>query len=365
MDLRALVTGIARAHRLDAVRFAPVGPTPRFDAFADWIAAGHHGDMAWIAREPAVRADPRARFPSARTAAVFTVHHAHARPPDPGGRTGLVARYAWGRDYHNLLGKRIDKVRRDLRAAGIASWGGVDTPPILERAWAEAAGVGITGKNGLQIRPGQGSWRFLAVLFLDAALPPDPPLPRVAGRDPCGRCARCLTGCPTDAFVAPRVLDARRCIAYWTIEARTVAPEALRPRFGRWLFGCDLCQEVCPHNHHPPDPDEADLLPRHAWLDCDELLETPDDALDARFLGTPLRRPGAAGLKRNAAIVLGNLRDPGGAPALIHHGLTHPHPGVVEAARWALDRLAGVDQDSAAADPVGRTAASRSTNSAT
>jgi epoxyqueuosine reductase len=334
MDERALILDLARRHRLGDARFAAVGPTPHFAACEAWLAAGRHGEMGWMERALEVRADPRARLPSAKTAVVLALRHAHLRPPDPGGRTGLVARYAWGRDYHNLLGKRVARLARDLRAAGIAAWGGVDTAPIVERAWAEAAGIAAIGKNTLALVPGKGSWSFLAVVFVAAEIAPDPPFPR----DPCGSCTRCLAACPTGAFPAPRVLDATRCISYWTIEARGLAPETLRPGFGRWVFGCDVCQEVCPHNHAPPACDEEDLLPRHAWLDLDELLLAPDEALLARFTGTPLRRPGAAGLKRNAAIALGNLGDPGGRRALAS-ALSHPTEVVREAAAWALQRL--------------------------
>ncbi len=246
----------------------------------------------------------------------------------------MVARYAWGRDYHNLMGKRLRKLRRRLDAAGIRSWGGIDTAPILERPWATAAGLGFTGKHTLQIVPGQGSWLLLGILFVDAEVPDDPP-----ARGGCGTCTRCLEICPTDALPAPYELDARRCISYWTIEARGLPPETLRPGLGRWVFGCDLCQEVCPHNHHPPDPDEVDLEPRHAWLDLDGILAAPDPALIERFTGTPLRRPGAVGLKRNALLVLGNLGDDGAIDPIRRYGLIHASPVVRAASVWALARL--------------------------
>jgi len=246
-----------------------------------------------------------------------------------------VARYAWGRDYHNLIGKRLKRLRRDLRAEGVESWGGVDTAPIMERVWAQAAGIGFTGKNSVQFIPGRTSWMFLAVLFVDVPVEPDPPL----FKDHCGTCSRCLVGCPTDAFAGPRQLDSRLCISYWTIEASALPPEPLRTRFGDWVFGCDVCQEVCPHNTDPPPADEDDFGPRHAWLDLDELLQTPDEALMERFIGTPLRRPKAHGLKRNALIVLANLGDPGGAESA-ELALQHSHPMVREAAEWCLRRLA-------------------------
>lgn len=332
-DTRAHLTALAASVGFRTVRFAAVGPTPRGESLTGWLADGHHADMAWMEAQVDVRLDPRIRMPGARSVMVLAVEHAHERPPDPGGRTGLVARYAWGRDYHNLVGKRLERLKSRLRADGVGCWGGVDTAPILERGWAAAAGLGFNGKNGLQIVPARTSWMFLAVLFVDVEVPPDAPL-----RDHCGRCVRCLTACPTQAFPAPHVLDARRCIAYWTIEAAGLPPRPLRPAFGRWVFGCDVCQEVCPHNVAPPDPDEADLLPRHAWLDLDDVVRTPDDVLMTRFLGTPLRRPKARGLKRNALIALGNLGDDG-AVDTVRLALHHPEPVVRGAAVWALSRL--------------------------
>lgn len=333
-DARPLLESLASRVGFRVVRFTAVGPTPRIDAYDAWLGAGRHGELGYLARQRDERADARHRMPSAQTAMVLAVEHHHRRPPDPGGRTGVVARYAWGRDYHNLVDKRLKKLKRALDEAGVRSWGGVDTAPILERGWAEAAGLGFSGKNCMQIWPARGSWMLLATLFVDAAVAThDAPL-----GDHCGRCARCLTACPTDAFVGPRDLDAGRCISYWTIEARGLAPLALRERFGRWFFGCDRCQEVCPHNVAAPDPDEDDLYPRHAWVDLDDLLATDDDALDARFTGTPLRRPGGAGLKRNALVVLGNLGDPGGIDAA-RLALQHPSPTVRAAAVWALARM--------------------------
>lgn len=347
-DLRQRLIGLAHELRFSAVRFARVGPTPRHDVYTAWLAAERNGEMSWLEQGRMVRGDPRIRLPEARTAMVLAVEHHHVRPPDPGGRTGMVARYAWGRDYHNLVGKRLKKLRSRLDALGIEAWGGVDTAPILERAWAAEAGLGFSGKNCVAILPARTSWMVLAVLFLAAEVPPDPPL-----GDHCGSCVRCLKACPTDAFVGPRSLDARRCIAYWTIESRSLAPRELRAGFGRWFFGCDVCQEVCPHNHGPPDPEEDDLLPRHAWVDLDAILASSDDALTTTYNGTPLRRPGPAGLKRNAALVLGNLGDDGAVDGLRTHGLGHADPLVRAAAIWALDRLgdrrASIHRD---ADPL-------------
>lgn len=333
MSVRDEVTRLAGELGFTAVRFTTVGLTPSIDHYDRWLAAGHDADMAWLRRGREVRGDPRVRLEGARGVVVLGMEHHHVRPPDPGGRTGMVARYAWGRDYHNLMGKRLRKLRKRLRDVGVDSWGGVDTAPILERGWANAAGLGFSGKNCVQILPGRTSWMMLAVLFVDADVGVDPAL-----GDHCGTCTRCLTACPTDAFAAPHVLDSRRCIAYWTIESDGMPPPDLRPGFGRWVFGCDVCQEVCPHNTRPPDCDEADFAPRHAWLDLDELLTTPDRALEERFVGTPIRRAAPVRLKRNALIVMGNLGDDGGVDAA-RRGLVHASPVVRAAAVWALARL--------------------------
>lgn len=344
MDIRAEIERRAGELGFSATAFASIGPTPQGDRATAWLEAGLHADMDWLERTHTVRLDPRDRMPEAKSVVLLSLTHAWKRPPDPGGRTGMVARYAWGRDYHNLIGKRLKKLRRMLREMGVDSFGGVDTAPIIERAWAARAGLGVVGKNGMVFVPGSHSWHFLAALVIDRAVEPDP----VVVRDACGRCVRCLVGCPTNAFRGPAVVDAGRCIAYWTIESKELAPAGLLPGFGRWMFGCDVCQEVCPHNHHPPDPTEPDFLPRHAWLDLDEVLATPDQTLDDRFIGTPLRRPGPAGLKRNAAVVLGNLGDAGGLDALHDHGLTHPDVVVQTAARWAIARIQAYSTSSGA-----------------
>lgn len=337
-DLRTFISGRAAQLGFSVVRFASADGAPgigRYDAF---LGAGRHGSMGWMQSSRPPRADPRQLLPSAKTAVVLAVDYAWPRPADPGGLTGKVSCYAWGRDYHNLMTKRLRRLARELREEAPAAEGywGVDSRPLIERAWAERAGVGFIGKNCCVFRPGETSYMFLGMLLLSEALPPDPPLVR----DFCGSCRRCLDACPTDAFVGPRELDARRCISYLTIEHRGPIPAALRPGLGRWVLGCDLCQEVCPHNHRLKPGAHEDFQPRdgHAWLDLEWLLRADDDAIVARFQGSPIKRPGPIGLKRNAAMVLGNLGLPE-ARAPLQHALAHPDEVVRDAARWALGRL--------------------------
>ncbi len=335
-NLAARIRAEAAALGFSRVRFAAVDGAPGIGHYDDFLAAGRQGEMTWMVGGRPARAAPLSLLPSARAAVVLGVDYAWPRPPDPGGLTGMVSCYAWGRDYHNLMSKRLRRLASGLRADGIGVYWGVDSRPLIERAWAERSGMGFVGKSCMLIIPGTSSYLFLAVLLLSEPLPPDPPLLR----DHCGRCRRCLDVCPTDAFVADRQLDARRCIAYLTIEHRGAIPLPLRPLLGRWVFGCDLCQSVCPHNHRLHDGAHDDFRPRddHAWLDLEWLLTAADDTIDTALTGTPLRRPKPAGLKRNAAVVAGNLGDPAARPALLV-ALEHPDEQVRLHARWALDRL--------------------------
>jgi len=332
---RDRIVTLAQGHGFQHVRFAAMEPTPHYSEFAAWLANGHHGCMAYLEKGKEVREQPRIRLDGAKTAMVLAMEYDHQRPPDPGGLTGKVAAYAWGRDYHNLIGKRLRKLRRTLWKEGIENWGGVDTAPILERAWATQSGLGFNGKNNVQILPAHGSYMFLSVLFLDIDLQVDPIL-----QDHCGSCSRCLTACPTQAFEADRVLNARKCIAYWTIENRGPIPLELRSHFGRWFFGCDACQIACPHNTNPPDTAEEDFRPKNAWINLEALLQTPDEALMDQFIGTPLRRPGPEALKRNACVVLGNMGDAGAIGPLRLAAESHSDL-IREHARWALSQLGG------------------------
>ena len=330
-----------RAAALGFTRFgvADASTTPGIDHYDAFLERGHHADMDWMVQGRAARARPGTLQPGLRSVVMLGIDYGWPRPPRPEGLVGRVARYAWGRDYHNLVSKRLRKLCRGLRERGAEAWWFVDARPVIERAWATAAGLGFAGRNCCTIAPGQGSWFFLGGLLTTAPLPADAPLAGGMARH-CGRCTRCHSACPTEAFVGDGQLDARRCLSWMTIEARGDIPLAHRAALGDWVFGCDICQEVCPHNHREPTALERDFAPRegHAWLDLAWVMETPDDALEQALLGSPLRRPGAVGLKRNAAVVLGNLGDPGARP-LLHRALAHPDPIVGRHARWALDRI--------------------------
>lgn len=330
---RAAALGFTRVRVADVPPNAP--GIARYDAF---LAAGRHADMQWMVRGRDARATPADRVPGGLSAVALGIEYGGPRPPDPGGLTGSVARYAWGRDYHNVAGKRVRKLVKGLARDGVSAYGGVDSRPLIERAWAERAGLAYLGRNCCAIVPGQGSWMFLAVILVDVAMPADPPMPGLERH--CGACHRCLEACPTDAFVGSGQLDARRCISYWTIERRGTIDPKLASRFGRWVFGCDDCQDVCPHNHAPRTDVEAAFqpLPGRAWLDLEWLIDTPPDTLEASLQGSPLRRAGAQGLKRNACVVLGNIGDPA-ARAVLQRAAARPDPVVAQQARFALDEI--------------------------
>ncbi len=263
--------------------------------------------MAWLARDPERRVDPEAILPGCRSVVVVTLQYLRSEPVPL--RPGLpkVSRYAWGDDYHEILGEKLERLRElVVRARPDARVRiACDTSPIAEKSFAAAAGVGWLGKNACLIHPRQGSWFFLGELFLDFELPPDAPI-----RDMCGSCRRCLDACPTDAFPEPYVLDARRCISYWTIEHRGVMPEPWPSAIGEWLVGCDICQDVCPWNRKAPLSNEERFRPRPqlaertaaAWLAAEE----GDIRTDLR--GTAVTRIKPADLKRNASHVESNLR---------------------------------------------------------
>ncbi len=285
----------------DACGIAEAGPIDPEDRLGQWLEAGHHADMDWMARTKAIRQDPREKMPAAKSVVVVARNYYHPRPPAPEG-AGKVARYAWGRDYHKVLKKPLLKLARFLDEFGVdtQSYAAVDSGPVMERAWAEKAGIGWVGKNSLVLRRDMGSWFFLGAVITEVGLTPDAPV-----TDHCGSCRACIDACPTDAFVAEGVLDARKCISYQTIENRGDIPEPLHDKLEGWIFGCDICQEVCPWNRFAKDSTEHDFLPRpgHANPDLEALQAMDEATFNEEFAGTPIRRTKHAGIMRNARIV--------------------------------------------------------------
>jgi len=318
-------------------------PPPHLDVYAAWLEAGRHGEMGYLAtgRARATRADPRLLLPECRSLLVLA---ANTTPlPEARRSSARVAAYARGEDYHQTLATRARGLLDELRSFVGAEFAGrvyTDTGPLLERELAQRAGLGWIGRNTCLIHPRHGSMFLLVEVLLGLDLPPDEPF----AADRCGACRRCLDACPTACILPDRTLDATRCISYWTIEARGSIPAALRERVGDWLFGCDVCQDVCAWNARfgQPTPDPAFAArPILAAPDPADWLALSQEAFSARLRGSPLKRARRAGLARNAAVVAGNLRRPGDVPALGEALLADPSPLVRAHAAWGLGRVGG------------------------
>ena len=336
----------ARARELgfDAVGFARAEALPDGARLTAWLEAGRHGTMRWMARDPARRADPTAVLAEARTVISLAIGYYRGEWPEPGRPSdaeparGHIARYAWGRDYHKVIRKRLLALAATIRDLSPAPrfLAYVDTGPVLDRAWAERSGLGWIGKNTNLIRKGAGSWLFLGEILTDLEIPADPP-----HRNYCGTCSRCIPACPTGAIIGPYQLDARRCISYLTIEHEGPIPIELRPSIGTRIFGCDDCQEVCPWNRFAtPSADPAFAeRPDQQVPELTPLLRLDEDAFRRRFAGTALRRAGRNRFVRNVAVALGNARDARSVPALETALRDDSDRDVRGHAAWALGRI--------------------------
>jgi len=325
----------------------PRPPQDHLRAYHRWLDRGDHGQMAYMARPDRIarREDPSIILPGVRAVVCVAVNYYPGPSPGPDGPLlrGLVSNYAWGLDYHDWMLPRLEELAAFIRAGvggEVRHRAYVDTGPVLERAFATQAGLGFVGKNTCLIHPRLGSWLFLGEVLVDADLVPTGP----AAPPRCGTCTRCLDECPTGALAAPYRLDARRCISYLTIEHRGPIPPDLRPLMGAWIYGCDVCQQVCPWQRfarttaipsfRPASPDQAapSLL---------ELIRLDEEGFRRRFRGSPVLRIGRARLLRNVAVALGNLGDPRAVDGLAA-ALTDPEPLVRGHAAWALGRIGGL-----------------------
>ncbi|MSR56829.1 MAG: tRNA epoxyqueuosine(34) reductase QueG [Planctomycetaceae bacterium] len=362
----AAIKAKARELGFELAGVAPAVTPAGLHEFVAWLERGFAGDMQYLPRREAAYYHPRHVLDGVRSVVMLAMNYnTTAREANPGCEPAAdsrvdaifneecsskstasplpiaarVARYAQGStDYHDLLRERLDDLTRFVteQYPGSRARGVVDTAPLLERDFARLAGLGWFGKNTMLINKRLGSWFFLAALLTDLELDYD----AAHDTDHCGTCTRCLDACPTDAFVEPYVLDARRCISYLTIEHRGPIADELREGVGDWLLGCDVCQEVCPWNRKAPVTDEPAFQPRTDLSPADalELLSLTPEQFRDRVDATPLERPKRSGLLRNAAIVVGNLGNPAGIPALIH-ALSDEEPLIRGAAVWALGRF--------------------------
>ena len=327
---------------------APVHDFDELDRFREWIAAGRAGEMQYMeARDESgalKRASLRTILPWVRSVIVCAINYNTAQPystqaNDP--QRGWIARYAWGQeDYHDAVMARLRLVENQLHNAVSRSSAPqtrcyVDTGPLVERVYAKYAGIGWIGKNTCIINQKLGSWLFLGVILTSLELEPDLPAP-----DRCGTCTRCIEACPTDALVAPYQLDSNRCISYLTIEKRSVIAEDLRPLMGDEVFGCDICQDVCPWNRKAPPTRAEEFQPREGLVNpaLEWLAEISEEEFQEKFRGSAVRRAKRSGLRRNAAIAMGNSGDQRFVPVL--EKLKVDEDSVVaESAEWAAKRL--------------------------
>lgn len=328
----------ARELGFDLCRVTTAQPPATGPRFQQWLAAGRHGEMTYLARQAAKRLDPQLVLPGARSVIVLAASYVveGAAPKEP--ERGAVARYGCFTDYHDVLGERLRALSGfadRLGGPATRSLWYVDTGPLLERDLAQRAGVGFIGKHTNLISRQLGNWFFVGEIITTLELPPDP-----AERNHCGACARCLAACPTGAIVAPGELDARRCISYLTIELKGSVPLELRPLLGNRVFGCDACLAACPWNrfaraaalmqpHARPELAAPDLL---------ALLSLDEQGFQQRFGGTPIARAKRRGLLRNVCVALGNVGDQRALPALAR-AARDAEPLIAEHARWAIAQI--------------------------
>ncbi len=334
----------AEARRLgfDLVGVAPAVVPPGYGRYLAWLEAGHDAGMAYLKRQSEPRGNPQRVLEGARSVVVVGLIYGRPEPVEPGPTQAKVARYARGSDYHEILWRRLESLLDWLKIEQPEVIGRAvcDTAPLLERDFARLGGLGWIGKNTCLIDRKAGSFTVLGSILVDIELEFDQP----HESNHCGTCTRCLTACPTGAFVGPYELDARRCISYWTIEHKGPIPDGPAEKLADWVFGCDICQEVCPWNRKAPWGREPELEPRQEFRNPDliEWLNRAPIEFRRGLKGTALARSKRSGLLRNAALILGTRQSVEAVPALIDR-LSDDDPIVRGAAAWALGRIGATE----------------------
>jgi epoxyqueuosine reductase len=349
-QIAARVKQAAHEAGFELAGIAPVRDFAELNHFPQWIEAGHAGEMKYLEERDDAgqlkRSSLRSTAPWARSVMVCAINYNTAHPYSTqvaDSERGWISRYAWSReDYHDAVMRRLRAVESWLRnqvgveSAALKTRCYVDTGPLVERVYAKYAGVGWIGKNTCILNQKLGSWLFLGVILTSLELEPDLPAP-----DRCGTCTRCIDACPTNAFIAPYQLDSNKCIAYLTIEKRGAIPEEMREGVGRHVFGCDICQDVCPWNRKAPATNAEEFQSREGLVNpaLEWLAEMSAEQFREKFRGSPIRRTKRTGLRRNAAIAMGNSGDRKFLP-LLKKLATDEDATVAESAAWAAKKLA-------------------------
>jgi epoxyqueuosine reductase len=331
----------ARDLGCELVGVAPVAQFKELDFYPQWLEQGYAGEMHYLERQLPARLDPRQILPEAQSVIVIGVVYHTAAPlsteiNDP--QRGWISRYAWGEDYHEMLREKLAALHSYLEKDAGTDYQGryyVDTGPVLDRVFAKYAGLGWFGKNTNLINQRLGSWFFIGELITNLVLEFDAPPP-----DRCGTCRRCIDACPTDAFIAPYVLDSRRCISYLTIELREEISEALRPLMRNHIFGCDICQDVCPWNRKAAVTPEQVFSPRSGMVapQLEAMIEMDEQAFRQQFRHSPIKRAKWQGFMRNVLVAIGNSRVKAFLP-MVARFLEHPDDLLRSHARWAYEKL--------------------------
>jgi len=330
---------IEQAHSLgfDSCKIAAATPPRHGNEFRVWLRDGAAGEMEWLGRSKEKRCDPQQVLSGARSMIVVALNYWQGEEPAPAASmaTGRIARYAWGDDYHDVIGAKLNRIDEFLRSFGGQQKCYVDTGPMLERDHAAQAGIGWHGKSTMLIDERLGTWFFLAEILTTLELPPDEAVP-----DRCGTCDRCITACPTGAITAAHRLDARRCISYLTIELKTAIPVELRPLMGDRIFGCDDCLDACPWNRFARASRETAFSARRSTtgMSLREYLDLTDAEFRALFKTSPIKRIKRRGFLRNVCVALGNVGDESDLPAL-ERAAADPEPLIAEHAAWAIQQI--------------------------
>ena len=346
-DLKEIIKEKARQLGFLLAGVTTPDPPPHLSTFEHWLAQGRHGTMDYLATERSRirRADPRKILPECKSVLVLATPYAppsalsgtsEASAVEVQGLMGNIASYAWGQDYHNVLPARMKALVQFIEGqvgGPVENRWYTDTGPILERDLAQRAGIGWIGKNTCLIHPSHGSYFLLSEIFLDLDLEPDSPF----ATDHCGTCRRCIEACPTDCILSDRTIDSTRCISYLTIELKEDIPTELRDKVGNWVFGCDVCQMVCPWNRFAGEGDPAFGAdsPAHP-LDEEASISIPE--FNQRFKGSPIKRAKRRGYRRNVAVALGNTGDMHALPVL-QNALHDEEPMLQEHAKWAINKI--------------------------